>query len=186
MKYLPGRRLQQSQFSFLFNRLIKPAGTISFLLSFFLMSLLFYFLLKTKKKKKNFCTFRSWNPSQQFSAGRSPPPKKSQMAADTGKGIIESGWICGVLAWGSDNPKLCLIARVKMVPVEGVALAFIKAVWRGIGPSIRPLPRFCFRRCYSGFVQIWALRLLHGLIVCHTSVRKLCMSSLIWAPASNN
>lgn len=183
MKYLAGWCLQQPQLSFLFNRLIKPAGTILFILSFFLMSLLFVPHYKKKQQLlyfqllKSFTTILRWPPH---------PQVKSQMAADTGKGIIESVWICGVLAWGSDNPKLCLIARVKMVPIEGVALAFIKAAWRGIGPSIRPLPRFCFRRCYSGFVQIWALRLLHGPIVCHTSVRKLCMSSLIWAPASNN
>lgn len=56
-----------------------------------------------------------------------------------GRGIIESGWICGVLGWGKDNPKLCLIARVKMAPIVRVALVFIKAVWRGIGLSIRAL-----------------------------------------------
>lgn len=56
-----------------------------------------------------------------------------------GKEIIESEWICML---GSDNPKLCLIARVKMASSAGVAWLFIEAVWRGIGLSLRAFSTF--------------------------------------------
>lgn len=47
---------------------------------------------------------------------------------------------------GSDNPKLCLIARVKMASAAGgAAWAFIEAAWRGIGRSSGAFSTFVLR-----------------------------------------
>lgn len=46
---------------------------------------------------------------------------------------------------GSDNPKLCLIARVKMASTVGAAPLFIEAAWRGIGLSLRAFSTFVLR-----------------------------------------
>lgn len=97
-----------------------------------------------------------------------------------GEGIIESEWIC---VPGSDNPKLCLIARVKMASSVGAVWLFIEA-WDWT--QLEGFQHFCFVRCYSGFEQILALCLLQGLIGRRATVQKLCVSGLIRAQASNN
>lgn len=137
---------------FLFNRLVKLAGTLFFYTFFFLLH---NFVLSPLEILKNI-----------FPLAMHP---KSTDGHRHGKGIIESGWICGVLGWGSDNPKLCLIARVKMAPIVGVASVFIKAVWRGIGLSIRALHTFVLwgvtvdlsKYWPSGYYMVWlsAMRL---------------------------
>lgn len=75
----------------------------------------------------------------------------------------------------SDNPKLCLIARVKMASTAEVGGGV--GVYRGgvawDWTRLRGFQHFCFVRCYSGFEQILALCLLHGLIGRCATVQKL-------------
>lgn len=102
-----------------------PAPEVSLLFNRLVKPACFYFVLSAVGNRQNVSPL----------AERPKPPNGRRH----GKGIIESEWIC---VPGSDNPKLCLIARVKMASSAGAAWLFIEAVWRGIGLSLRAFSTF--------------------------------------------
>jgi len=88
-----------------------------------------------KKKKKKALCFNNNNSFLDW-----PCAQETQMVTDMGGGIDECGWICGVPGSGSDNPKLRLIAKVKMAAFVGAASVLVEAAWHGL--SARALHTF--------------------------------------------
>lgn len=103
-----------------------PAPEVSLLFNRLVKPACFYFVRSAVGIRRNVSAL----------AGRPKPPNGRRR----GTGIIESERIC---VPGSDNPTLCLIARVKMASAAGgAAWVFIEAAWRGIGLSFGAFSTF--------------------------------------------
>lgn len=59
------------------------------------------------------------------------------------------------LRGGRDNPKLCLIARVKMASRAGAAWLLMQAAWRGIGLGLGAFSTFVLPGVTVGLSRRW-------------------------------